>query len=108
MEGARSVPALLHRRLTPVYDLFARAFLRDARLKSELVARARIGPGHLGAGTGTLAILVKLGSFEPIRGNLEGLLPRILGEAGFDNVEEAGPIVTLFGTLWIVSGQKPG
>ena len=205
MEGARYVPALLHRRLTPVYDLFAQAFLRDARLKSELVARARIGPGHqvldLGAGTGTLAILVKrahpaarvtgldsdpailviardkaarakaevafdagdagalpypdasfdrilsslvmsvltteqkrlavretrrvlrpggvlsigdfgpphtrwgrfvtplVRRFEPIRGNLEGLLPRILGKAGFDNVEQAGSIVTPFGTL---------
>jgi ubiquinone/menaquinone biosynthesis C-methylase UbiE len=63
MEGARSVPALLHRRLTPVHDLVARVFLREVRLKRGLVARARIDSGHrfldLGAGTGTLAIMVK-------------------------------------------------
>jgi ubiquinone/menaquinone biosynthesis C-methylase UbiE len=45
--------------------------------------------------------------FEPIRGNLEGLVPRVLREGGFDEVQEAGPIVTLFGTLSIVSGRKP-
>ncbi len=213
MEGARYVPALLHRRLTPAYDLFARALLREGRLKRELVARARIGPGQrvldLGAGTGTLAIMVKrahpaarvtgldadpailviardkaaragadvafdLGDaaalpypdgsfdrilsslvmsvlameqkrlavreahrvlrpggeffigdfgaphtrwgrfvtplvrrFEPIRGNLEGLLPLILRDGGFDSVVEARRIVTLLGTLSIVSGRRP-
>jgi len=213
MESARHVPALLHRRLTPVYDLFARASLREGRLKRELVARARIVPGHrvldLGAGTGTLAIMVKRahpaaevagldadpaivaiarakaarvranvafevgdaaalpyphGSFDrilsslvmsvlttdkkalvvreayrvlcpggvfsiadfgpphtrwgrfvtplvrrfaPIRGNLEGLLPRMLREGGFEDVGQGGAIATLFGSLWIVSGRRP-
>jgi len=197
MEGARYVPALLHRRLTRAYDLFARAFLRGHRVLD------------LGAGTGTLAIMVKrahpaarvtgldgdpailviardkaaragadvafdagdaaalpypdrsfdrilsslvmsvlatgqkrpavreahrvlrpggeffigdfgaphtrwgrfvtplVRRFEPIRGNLEGLLPLILRDAGFDSVVEASRIVTLFGTLSIVSGRRP-
>jgi ubiquinone/menaquinone biosynthesis C-methylase UbiE len=45
--------------------------------------------------------------FEPIRGNLEGLLPRILREGGFADVVEGGTLATLFGSLWIVSGRRP-
>jgi hypothetical protein len=43
--------------------------------------------------------------FGPIRGNLEGLLPRILRDFGFDNVAEGGRVTTLFGTLVVVSGR---
>jgi len=213
VNDARYVHALLHRRLTRVYDLFARAFLHDRKLKREFVVRACIEPGHrvldLGAGTGTLAIMAKrahpaaqvtgldrdptvvemargkaaragarialavgdatslpypdglfdrvlsslvmsvltteqkrlavgeshrvlrpggklfvadfgvprtrwglfvtplVRRFGPIRGNLEGLLPRILRDLGFDDVAEGGSVTTLFGTLVIVSGRRP-
>lgn len=56
-------PALIAGWLTPVYDLFARLFMPEAKLKGELLAGARLAPGHrlldVGAGTGTLAIMVK-------------------------------------------------
>jgi ubiquinone/menaquinone biosynthesis C-methylase UbiE len=212
MNDARYVHALLHRRLTRAYDLFAQAFLHERKLKREFVVRACIEPGHrvldLGAGTGTLAIMVKrahpaaqvtgldrdptvveiargkaarasahvtfavgdatalpypdavfdrvlsslvmsvlsteqkrlavgeshrvlrpggklvvadfgvphtrwgrfvtplVRRFGPIRGNLEGILPCILRDLGFDNVAEGGRVTTLFGTLVVVSGRR--
>jgi hypothetical protein len=45
--------------------------------------------------------------FEPIAGNLDGLLPAMFREAGFDHVAAAPRMGSPFGTLWITSGQKP-
>jgi ubiquinone/menaquinone biosynthesis C-methylase UbiE len=63
MTDSSRYPALIIGRLTPIYDLFVRLFLREKAFKRDLVARARIAPGHrvldLGAGTGTLAIAIK-------------------------------------------------
>lgn len=206
-------PALLLDRLTPVYDLFARLFMPEKRFKRDLITHARIAPGHrvldLGAGTGTLAIMIKqiqpeaqvfgldgdlailsiacqksvrygveiifetgnaialpyidqsfdrvlstlvmsllsreekmlaireayrvlrhsgelhsgdfgqphtlwgrmvaphVRRFEPISDNLDGLLPVLFQDAGFDNITEARHYTTLFGTISILSGQKP-
>jgi ubiquinone/menaquinone biosynthesis C-methylase UbiE len=45
--------------------------------------------------------------FAPISDNLDGVLPTMFQEAGFENIEEAVRFATLFGTLSILSGQKP-
>jgi ubiquinone/menaquinone biosynthesis C-methylase UbiE len=206
-------PALIVGWLTPVYDLFARLFIPEQKLKRELISRANLKPGQrlldVGAGTGTLAIMIKRAQpevqisgldsdpgilaiarnkaaraaadvtfdpgtatalpysneafdrvlsslvfsllstvdkrlavreafrvlrrggelhiadfgppqtrwghwvaptvrrFEPIASNLDGLLPAMLSESGFVDVEAASRLATLFGTLWIVSGTKP-
>lgn len=54
---------MVHSGLTPIYDLFVRLLMRERQFKRDLVPRARIAPGHcaldLGAGSGTLAIMIK-------------------------------------------------
>jgi ubiquinone/menaquinone biosynthesis C-methylase UbiE len=206
-------PALLNTRLTPIYDYFARLFMPEIRFKRALIAQAGIIAGQrvldLGAGTGTLAIMIKqaqpdaqvtgldgdpevlsiarekaslsgadiefdvgnatalpygdqsfdrvvstlvmsllsrtekrlaileayrvlrnggelhiadFGSphtrwghvvaplvrrFEPISDNLDGLLPAMFQEAGFEAIEEVARFATVFGTLSILSGKKP-
>lgn len=205
-------PALMLSWLTPIYDLFVRLFMPEKQFKRDLIARARIVAGHrvldLGAGTGTLAIMIKqiqpdaqitgldgdaeilaiardkasragvdlnfnlgyatalpypaesfdrvlsslvmsllsredkqlavqeayrvlrrggelgiadfgaphtrwgrgvtplMRRFERMSDNLDGLLPAMFREAGFENVEEVARFATLFGTLSILYGRK--
>jgi ubiquinone/menaquinone biosynthesis C-methylase UbiE len=207
-------PALMLESLTPVYDLFAKVFMPEKKFKRELIVRAHLAPDQrildLGAGTGTLAIMIKqsqpdvkitgidgdaeileiarkkasrvgidvdldLGTvsslpypnksfdrvlsslvmsllskddkqlavreayrvlepngelhiadfgpphtwwghfltplmrrFERVSDNLDGVLPVMFQEAGFENVEEVASFNTIFGTLSILSGRKPG
>jgi ubiquinone/menaquinone biosynthesis C-methylase UbiE len=206
-------PALLSGWLTPFYDFFARHFMPEMHIKRDLIALACIAPGQrvldLGAGTGTLAIMIKqiqpeaqvigldgdmeilsiarekasrsgveiafetgnavalphagktfdcvlstlvmsllsrelktlaireayrvlrrggelyitdfgqphtwwgrlvaplVRRFEPIADNLDGLLPDLFQDVGLINVAETRRYATLFGTISILSGQKP-
>lgn len=62
-ERNRYIPALGYRWLTPLYDTVQRWFTRELELKMDLVQQARIRGAHrvldLGAGTGTLTILIR-------------------------------------------------
>jgi ubiquinone/menaquinone biosynthesis C-methylase UbiE len=213
MADEQGYPALLLDWLTPVYDLFARLFIPEKRFKRHLISHARIAPDHrvldLGAGTGTLAIMIKqiqpeaqvigldgdlailsiarekasrsgvkitfeqgnatrlpysdqtfdrvlstlvmsllnreaktlaireayrvlrrggelhiadfgqphtwwgrlvaplVRRFEPIADNLDGILPVRYREAGFVDIVEATRYATIFGTISILSGNKP-
>jgi len=213
MTHDRRYPALLIDSLTPIYDFFARLFMPEKQFKRALIAHAHIAAGQrvldLGAGTGTLAIMIKqtqpgaqvtgldgdpeilsiarekasrsgeeiafdvgnatalpypdhsfervlstlvmsvlrsdekqlaiceayrvlrsggelhiadFGSphtrwghlvaplvrrFEPISDNLDGILPMMFREAGFEKIEEVARFATVFGTLSILSSQKP-
>lgn len=213
MTNDNSYPALLLDWLTPIYDLFARLLMPEKRFKRDLIAHARLAPGHrvldLGVGTGTLAIMIKqiqpeaqvigldsdpeilsialekasrsgveitfepgnavalpysdqsfdrvlstlvmsllsseektlaireayrilrrggelhitdfgqphtrwgrmvaplVRRFEPIADNLDGRLPVLFQDAGFVNIAETRRYATLFGTISILSGQKP-
>jgi ubiquinone/menaquinone biosynthesis C-methylase UbiE len=61
--GPKFIPALRFKWLTPVYDPVLRRMLPEAALKQRLIAQAQIAAGQhvldLGAGTGTLTIMVK-------------------------------------------------
>ena len=46
--------------------------------------------------------------FEQAEDNLKGLLPAMFRQAGFDRVAETTRYATLFGTLSLYQGQKPG
>jgi hypothetical protein len=46
--------------------------------------------------------------FAPIGDNLDGRVPVVFREAGFENVDEATRFAIIFGTISIVHGRKPG
>lgn len=77
-------PALLSDRLTPVNDSFAKLFLPEERFKRELIRLARIAPGQrvldLGAGSGTLVIMLKQYQSQAQVFGVDGD-PKILGLA---------------------------
>jgi len=214
MTDNQRYPALMLGGLTPIYDIFAKLFFPEKQFRRDLITHARIAPGHdvldLGAGTGTLAILLKriqpgaqvtgidgdariisiaqnksalagvnlvfcignsaslpyrsesfdrvlsslvmsllsredkrrslretyrvlrgggeclvadfgppqtrwgrllaplMRRFERISDNLDGLLPALFQEAGFNNIAEMACFSTLLGTLTILRGRKPG
>ncbi|HEY3054360.1 MAG TPA: methyltransferase domain-containing protein [Thermoanaerobaculia bacterium] len=67
--------------------------------------------GDFGAPTGritrAISFLVELIGREHVHEEFHGLLPRMVVEAGFDDVEETGIFVTVFGVLRLVRGVKP-
>jgi ubiquinone/menaquinone biosynthesis C-methylase UbiE len=46
--------------------------------------------------------------FEEVSDNIKGLLPQMLREVGFDQVEESARYMTVFGTLSLYRARKPG
>lgn len=49
-----------------------------------------------------------LGEPSMVRDNLEGLIPDLIGQAGFERVELTGSVGTVFGTVTLYVGRKPG
>ena len=65
---------------------------------------ADFGP-PVGWYAGLLARLITSG--ERLRENLEGCLPQVMAEAGFQEITDRGYHNTLFGTLAMLSARKP-
>ncbi len=96
---------------TLVMSLLSRTEKRLAILEAYRVLRnggelhiADFGSPHTRWGH-VVAPLVR--RFEPISDNLDGLLPAMFQEAGFEAIEEVARFATVFGTLSILSGKKP-
>jgi ubiquinone/menaquinone biosynthesis C-methylase UbiE len=66
--GTKYIPALRFAWLTPVYDPVLRRMLPEVALKQLLIAQAQIAAGQrvldLGAGTGTLTVMIKQACWE--------------------------------------------
>lgn len=58
----------------------------------------------------TLAYLISLivRNFEQVADNIQGLLPIMLGRAGFTSMAETMHFMTVAGTLTLYTAQKPG
>lgn len=65
---------------------------------------ADFGPPHTWWGR---LLASRMRRFEPISDNLDGRLPAMFREAGFENVEESARFITILGTISILSGRKP-
>lgn len=70
-----------------------------------IMAIADFGPPVSGFAKFISGLLSKL---ERTSDNLLGLLPVFAEEAGFTDVLSLGHFDTIFGTIWILRGKKPG
>jgi len=48
-----------------------------------------------------------LDGFETTADNFDGLLPKLIADSGFEQIEETGYYNTLFGTIRLHKSRKP-
>lgn len=101
-----------------VSSLFFHHLTRENKLKTLSEVRRVLKPGgefHV-ADWGTPAnLLMRLGSyliqrldgFETTADNFNGLLPKLIADAGFETIEEINHFNTLFGTIRLHRSRKP-
>ena len=68
------------------------------------------GPGWRPRGTGhrAQAISAVMRRLERTEDNIKGLLPGMMSEAGFQEVQIVKQFMTVFGTIMVYRGVKPG